>query len=277
MRGGQRLMVNYRNFKFLQEFKASFIKDFKIYMRYPIWIISDFISTPLWFLFFLLALILFTPESSSIYSLEYFFWGYVFVIFLASSMWGIGYEIRTEQLEGTIEQIFLAPINRLTIIIGRWSRTLVMDSLIILYTMLLFKIFSKISFSISNPFLFTFSLILIQISILGLGFFFSGLALKIKNYSSLTTLLFISFTIICGVYFPPSSLPFPLNFISYSLPFTYLVDLLKYSTIEVPTILELKIELPLSLFLSLSSLLLGLTFFKKVERNLRIKGQIGFH
>jgi len=269
-------MGNYRNFKFLKEFKASFIKDFKIYTRYPIWIVSDFISTPLWFLFFLLALILFTPESS-IYSLEYFFWGYVFVIFLASSMWGIGYEIRTEQLEGTIEQIFLAPVNRLTLIIGRWSRTLVMDLLIILYTMLLFKIFSKVNFSISNPLLFTLSFILMQISILGLGFFFSGLALKIKNYSSLTTLLFISFTIICGVYFPPSSLPFPLNFISYSLPYTYLVDLLKHSTIEIPTILEFKIELPLSIFLSLSSLLFGLIFFKRVERNLRIKGQIGFH
>ncbi|MEM4311593.1 MAG: ABC transporter permease [Nitrososphaerales archaeon] len=275
-------MEDYQSFnlyKFFIEFKASFLKDFKIYIRYPSWFVSDLISTPLWFLFFLLALILFIPEPSSptIYSIDYFFWGYVFVIFLATSLWGIGHEIRTEQLEGTIEQLFLAPVSRLTLIIGRWARTLIVDLMIIFYTLLLVKFFSNAKFNVFHPSLLLFAFVLIEVTILGLGLLFSALALKMKSYNSLTTLLFITLTIVSGVYFPPSALPYPINMVSYSLPFTYLVDLLKYSALEIKTIIEISVEIPLSFLLASLTFLLGLFSFRWTERDLRKKGQIGFH
>ncbi len=110
--------------KICGEFKAAFLKDLRSYVRYPAWLLGEFISTPLWFFFFALGVTLFSPTNftnSSVNSFDFFYFGFIFIILFSTAVWGIGQSIRNEQQAGTLEQFFLAPVNRATLIVGRWA------------------------------------------------------------------------------------------------------------------------------------------------------------
>ena len=123
------------------EFKAAFLRDLRSYIRQPAWVLGDLISTPLWFFFFALGVTLFTPTTTTGNEYEsgagFFFLVFVFIILFSTSVWGIGQTIRNEQTAGTLEQFFLAPVSRVTLIVGRWARIFLTDAIIIGYTTIL--------------------------------------------------------------------------------------------------------------------------------------------
>ncbi len=269
--------------KIIGEFRASFIKDLRTYLRYPSWIANEFITTPLWFLFFALAMFLFAPIGSTVTSapssgiISYFYWGFVFVILFNTSIWGIGQSIRNEQLEGTMEQVFMAPVSRLTLIVGKWARTLLTDSLVVGYTGLIILLVGGVSIRIANPLLLFISIGLFELAILAFGLVFAAVALKLKAFNTIANFLFFTLIIFGGVFFPVTLLPFPLVLFSLAIPFTYYADMIKFAAVESPTLINWSVEFLLVVGLSIAMLLVGLQVFRWVERSVKIKGQIGTH
>ena len=142
--------------RFLAEFRAAFLRDLRSYVRYPAWMVGEFISTPLWFFFFALGVTLFAPTSTSSNApigsgVTSFFFGFVFIILFSTGVWGIGQTVRNEQTAGTLEQFFLTPANRVTLIMGRWARIFLTDALIIGYTTLLLYVIWGGLVTLQNP------------------------------------------------------------------------------------------------------------------------------
>lgn len=260
------------------EFKAAFLKDLQNYLRYPAWILGEFISTPLWFFFFALGATLFAPTTSGsgLYgsSFDFFYYGFVFIILFSTSIWGIGQSVRIEQQSGTLEQFFLAPVNRTTLIIGRWARVFLIDVLIVGYTTVLATVLGGVSITLLNPVLFLYSLTLYELGLIGFGLFVAGLTMRLKAYNTVANLVFFGYMILTGALFPVTVIPFPFRYISLAIPFTYFIDLMRHAALLTPTLLPESLEYLAGILVALSMLFVGFTVFNWIEKDARNRGTI---
>lgn len=265
--------------RLVAEFRAAFLKDLRSYVRYPAWMVGEFISTPLWFFFFALGVTLFAPTSLSSSSpheggVSFFFFGFVFIILFGTGVWGMGQTVRNEQMAGTLEQFFLAPASRVTLIIGRWARIFLTDALIIGYTTILLYLIGGALVTLYDPVLFLFSLGLYELGLIGFGLFFAGLTMRIRSYNTISNLVFFGYMVLTGALFPISVIPVPIRYLSMAIPFTYFNDLVRHAALATPTILPGTLEYVIALLLSVCMLVLGFVAFKKIEDEARVRGTI---
>lgn len=264
--------------RLIAEFRASFVKELRSYFRQPAWVIGEFISTPLWFFFFALGVTLFAPTTSTAPQesggFSFFLLGFVFIILFSTAVWGIGQTVRNEQTAGTLEQFFLAPASRITLIIGRWARVFLTDTIIIGYTTLLLYLIGGGLVTLSNPALFLLGLGLFEIALIGFRLFFAGLTMRIKSHNTIANLVFFGYMIICGALFPITVIPMPFRYVSMAIPFTYYIDLMRHAAFSTPTILSEVLEYTASALLSVSMLLVGFIAFNKIEESARKHGSI---
>ena len=265
----------------IEEFKASFLKDLRSYFRYPAWVIGEFLSTPLWFFFFALGVTLFVPVASSAASesgpstgFAYFFFGFIFIILFSTSVWGVGQSVRNEQESGTLEQFFLAPANRATLILGRWARIFLTDSLIIGYITLLLYLLGGTLVPILNPALFLLSVGLYELSLIGFGLFMAGLTMRIKAYNSIGNVIFFGYMILTGALFPIAVLPTPVRYFSMVIPFTYLNDLMRHAALGTSMILPETLEYIVAILAAVGMLIFGFVAFNRIEQGARVRGSI---
>ncbi|HXY83412.1 MAG TPA: ABC transporter permease [Candidatus Saccharimonadales bacterium] len=259
------------------EFKAAFLKDLRSYVRYPAWLLGEFISTPLWFFFFALGVTLFSPtgpNTSSMSGFNFFYFGFIFIILFSTAVWGIGQSVRNEQQAGTLEQFFLAPVNRVTLIVGRWARVFLTDILIVGYTTVIVYALGNEQPVLHNPALFFLSLGLYEVGLIGFGLFFAGLTMRIKSYNTLSNMVFFGYMILTGALFPISVIPVPFRYISMAIPFTYFIDLMRNAALSTSTILPESFEYLAATILAVSMLLIGFAAFNKIEEDARVRGTI---
>lgn len=253
------------------------MKDLRSYVRYPAWIIGEFISTPLWFFFFALGVTLFAPTTAGVSDesgLGFFLLGFVFIILFSTAVWGIGQTVRNEQMAGTLEQFFLAPVSRVTLIVGRWARVFLTDVIIIGYTTLLLYFLGGGLVKLIHPALFLFGLGLYELGLIGFGLFFAGLTMRVKSYNTISNLVFFGYMILTGALFPISVLPTPIRYLSMSIPFTYFIDLMRHAAFSTPTILPEGLEYATASLLAVSMLILGFIAFNKIEADARRQGTL---
>ena len=262
--------------RFIGEFRAAFLKDFRSYLRYPAWMLGDFLSTPLWFFFFALGVTLFAPTTSVAGGLgmTYFFFGFLFIVLFSTSVWGVGQSVRNEQEAGTLEQFFLSPSNRTTLILGRWARIFLTDTVVIGYTTLLVYLFSGLSLRLLDPVLFLLSLSVYELSLVGFGLLMAGLTMRMKSFSSISNMIFFGYIILTGALFPITLIPIPVRYISMIIPFTYLNDIMRHAALGTATILPEALEYVVAILASLLMLVVGFIAFNQIEKDARAKGII---
>lgn len=266
------------------EMRAAFVKDIRVYFRYPSLILSEFITLPAWFVLFAVGVAANFVRTGNVTStlgaastFSFFYWGFVFLIVFSTSIWGIGQYIRTEQLQGTIEQLFVAPISRVSIIFGRFARTFFTDLAIIAYTALLIGGLGHQQVSIGNPLLFALVFAILYLGVLGFGLIFAGITFRIKSFNILSNLTQFLVIGLCGVFFPLTVLPGPVRLVSFAIPFTYFADLLRYAASGSTTITDPALEVLVALVLSLGLFVAGLLLFKATEKYAQTRGLIGTH
>ena len=286
MRGGQRSLATFPSSsqvgRVLGELRASLVKDFRIYLRYPSWIASEFVTLPAWFLLFAIGTaswvrpgqVTATLGSSTIFN--FFYWGFIFLIVFSTAIWGIGQYIRTEQLQGTIEQLFIAPVSRVTIIFGRFGRTFFTDMAIITYTAVLLGFLSRDRVTVENPLGLALVFALLEPAVLGFGLFFAAVTFRVKSFNFLANIAQFTVIGLCGVFFPLDILG-PARLVSLAIPFTYYADLMRYTAAGTTTIFDPAFEFFLAGVLSVVVFVLGLAYFKATERSAQKRGTIGTH
>ena len=256
------------------------MKDLRIYIRYPAWVVGDLLSTPLWFLFFVLAVFVFTPPQALTGSqlgttLSYFFWGYVFVTLFNTNLAGVGQVMLSEQLTGTLEQVVMAPVNRFTLVAGRWVRTMIVDLLVIVATAAFLAVAEGTGIAVTNPLFLTAILALLEVGMLGAGLILAAVAMRYRNSFSLVNYAWFGVVILSGVFFPISALPEPLSALSLVIPTTYYVDLMKYGAVASQTIIPPIPELALVGAITAALLLGGWYMFAWMERRVKKTGGLG--
>jgi len=263
--------------RLIAEFRAAFLRDLRSYIRQPAWVLGDLVSAPLWFFFFAIGLTLFaptTPTAPKTSGFSFFVLGFVFIILFGTSVWGIGQSVRNEQTAGTLEQFFLAPASRATLILGRWARIFLTDALIIGYVTLIMYVIGSGLVTLLDPGLFLFGLVLFELGAIGFGLFIAGLTLKLKSYNTVSNLIFFGYMILTGALFPVTVVPIPFRYVCMAIPFTYFIDLMRHAALATPTILAAGIEYPAAILLAVAMLLVGFFVFRRVEESVRMTGSI---
>lgn len=165
---------------------------------------------------------------------------------------------------GFLKEIMVAPVSRLSIVIGRvagGASVVMLQALMILFLsfFLGFKIPGPLSFGQALIFM-----VLISLTFLGLGLIFASLMKDMQGFSLVMNFVIFPLFFLSGALYPVQNLPAAIRFLAYFDPLTYGVDGLRWSLLQISTFSWI-LDLSLMVLFSLIMLGLGAFFFEKVE------------
>lgn len=165
---------------------------------------------------------------------------------------------------GFLKEIMVAPVNRISIILGRIaggaSTSLIQGIMIMLITLLMgFEMLSIKSFLLAIVFM-----VLIATTFIGLGLIFASRMKDMQGFNIIMNFVIFPLFFLSGALFPLNNLPTAIRYIAYLDPLTYGVDGLRAVFIgssNLPFFADLGILLGTSLLM----VILGAYFFEKSE------------
>jgi len=184
----------------------------------------------------------------------------------------VGVALRDEQMKGTLEQNFLAPVNRFTLLVGMGLTDIVITTCIFLIVVggtLALTLPSSL-LSIIPAFL---ALLVGLIPLFGIGFLFAGFVIRFKEpyiFIQVVNLLFASLT---GTYYPVTFLPYWARFLSGVLPQTYVIEDMRRIVLANQTLVNLYGSVFVLLALALIYPTLGYAVFKQIEKRAGVTGE----
>lgn len=270
-----------KNHTMIDGFKAFLTmskKHFIVMTRYPVNFVVSFGVVLIFMLMFVLASTMFAdPETGDTSGISNTIaYGFIMFMFLTSTLWDIGYTIRDEQMQGTLEAFYLSPVNKFSNMISRIFASFLWTALnsIVALALLSYVIGS---ISVDNLALGLYVLFISITGFIGVGFVFSAVTLKLKESAAmLANFLQFAFMIICAMFFPFSSLPyFLVNYVSKVVPISYSVDAFRsvMSGTE-PELAGLGAELVIVTLFGLLMPVAGYIIYKRIENSSRIDGSL---
>ena len=269
----------------LRAFGAVLLREWRIFMRYPSWMIALFIW-PLIFpmMYILTGRALSGPDGSG---LEVFtqitgatdFIGYIVIgttvwMWQNIVLWDVGFSLRNEQMRGTLESNWLSPTWRFAYLLGHTGPQIVSMLMFIGITALEFGFLFCVKLNGSVWMILLVMLAAIP-SIYGLGFAFASLVITVKEANAFVFLIRGLVMIFCGITFPISLLPGWMQSFAMWLPPTYLIHGMRAAAFSNAGVTELLPDLiPLVLF-GIFWLVFGYFAFIWMERRARRTGAIG--
>jgi ABC-2 type transport system permease protein len=161
-------------------------------------------------------------------------YGFLVFIFLTETLWSIGYNVRREQKQGTLEQLYLSPASKAVSLISRAVVTLLWTGLLSLVSTLLMAVLIG-GLPLANPALGAGLFVLILTGTFGVGFAFAGLTLHLRETSQvLATVIQFTFLVVCSPFYPFSVLPDWLLWVARAIPLSYCVDALRSVLMGLP-------------------------------------------
>jgi len=269
----------------VRAFQAILRREWRIFTRYPSWMIALFIW-PLIFpmLYILTARALSGPDGSG---LAVFmkttgasdFIGYIVIgttvwMWQNIVLWDVGFSLRNEQMRGTLESNWLSPTWRFSYLLGHTGPQIISMLMFIGITALEFGLIFGVKLHGSVWMILLVMLAAIP-SIYGLGFAFASLVITVKEANAFVFLIRGLVMIFCGITFPISLLPGWMQAVAKWLPQTYLIHGMRAAAFSNAGITELLPDLiPLLLF-GTFWLVVGYSTFLWMERRARRTGAIG--
>jgi ABC-2 type transport system permease protein len=145
---------------------------------------------------------------------------------MMSVMTGLPAAISQEREVGTLDGMMVAPINRLSVILGKtfaqMARGILQGVLILVLSMMLFGV------TIHGNILLVFALLLLGVfSFVGLGVVLTSFAKDQETAVMMMTTIMFPMMFLSGVFFPIEQMPWFMQTISKVLPLTYVADALR--------------------------------------------------
>jgi ABC-2 type transport system permease protein len=222
----------------LSTFVAMVKKEFIIQLRYPVEFVASFAQIFLIVLVLTLAGLMFAPDgiqsesSSEVTGLVVY--GFVIFLYLSDTLWSIGFNVRREQKQGTLEQLYMSPASKFAALAARVTLTLLWTGLLsIAAAVLMSSLLGELP--IHNVPLAMYILIMTLSGTFGTGFAFAAWTLRIKEAAqTAVNLIQFGFMIFCAPFFPFSALPEPLLWIAKAIPLSYGVDAFRSTLMGYP-------------------------------------------
>jgi ABC-2 type transport system permease protein len=258
-------------------------KELTIMIRYPVEFVASFGQVFLIVIVLTLAGMMFSPGgvqagggSSATAGLVVY--GFILFIFLSDTLWTIGYNVRREQKQGTLEQLYLSPASKSASLISRVTVTLVWTGLLSITSGWLMSVMiGRLPFA--NLPLGILILILALAGTFGVGFAFAALTLRVRETGqTLANLFQFAFMLLCAPFFPFSALPAAMQVVSRIIPLSYGVDAFRSTLMDYPAgfpeLAPIEVELVIVVAFGLLMPVLGLWLYRRAEDRARRTGSL---
>ena len=259
-------------------------KELLIMLRYPVEFASSFVQIFLIVISLTLAGLMFSPggvrasqaESSATAGLVVY--GFIMFMFLSDTLWNIGYNVRREQKQGTLEQLYMSPASKFASLLSRITTSVVWTGLIsVASAALMSALIGRLPFH--NLPLGIFVLVISLCGTFGTGFAFAALTLRVKETGqTLANLFQFAFMVLCAPFFPFSVLPGWLQAVARYIPLSYGVDLFRSTLMGFPRgypeLAPFNTELVIVAVFGLVMPVLGFWLYQREENVARTKGSL---
>jgi ABC-2 type transport system permease protein len=181
---------------------------------------------------------------------------------MMSVMTGLPAAISQEKEVGTLDGMMVAPINRLSIIIGKTlaqtARGLLQGVLILILASVLFGV------SIQGSLILVFGLLLLGVfSFVGLGVVLTSFAKDQETAMMVMMTLMFPMMFLSGVFFPVQQMPWYMQDISKVLPLTYASDALRKVMVLGAGIPQITTELMVLIVFGVVMIAIAMPVFKR--------------
>lgn len=184
----------------------------------------------------------------------------------------VGVALRDEQMKGTLEQNFLAPINRFTLLIG-----LSLTDVIITAAIFLIVVGATIAIVMPSGMLTLIpaflTLLIGLIPLFGIGFLFAGFVVRFKEPYVFVQIVNLIFATLTGTYYPVTVLPYWIRFLSGVLPQTYVIQDMRLIVLADQTLVNLYGSIFILLALALAWPAIGYAIFKQLDKRASVTGE----
>ena len=184
----------------------------------------------------------------------------------------VGTGIRDEQIKGTLEQNFLAPVRRFTLLVG-----LSLTDVVITSALFLIVVGVAVAVVMPSGFLTVvpafLMLLLGLVPLFGIGFLFAGFVVRFKEPYIFTQIVNLVFATLTGTYYPVTFLPYWVQLISGVLPQTYVIADMRRIMLANQTLVNLYGSLFVLISLALAYPLIGYAVFRRIERKAGVTGE----
>ncbi len=197
-------------------------------------------------------------------------WSYLSVVFEA-----ISEMISWERWEGTIEYTFMAPISRLTQMIGTTLFAIAYGILRTLIILAVVALFFRIGLGGANLVGAVVLLLVGSVSFIGFGILAAVLPLLFpERGSQMTHVVQAALLLISGVYYPVEVLPVWMQKLALFSPATYVLRGIRAALLHGASLQELWSDLWPLMLMGLGAIPLGLLVFRAVERYAKRTGRL---
>ncbi len=184
----------------------------------------------------------------------------------------VGVALRDEQMKGTLEQNFLAPVNRFTLLVG-----MSLTDIVITTSIFLIVVGATVAVVMPSGFLTIIpafvTLLIGLIPLFGIGFLFAGFVVRFKEPYVFTQLVNLIFATLTGTYYPVAFLPYWVQFLSGVLPQTYVIENMRMIVLADQTLVSLYGSVFILLALALVYPIVGYAVFKQIEKRASVTGE----
>lgn len=208
-------------------------------------------------------------------------YGFIYFMFMSDTMWTIGYNIRNEQVQGTLEQLYLSPASKFANLVSRVTNILLWTGLLSVTGAILMSVMIG-HLPFENPWLGLYLLGMTLSGTFGVGFAFAALTLSIKETAQ-TVANFMQFGILvlCANFFPFSALPPFIRTFSYLIPISYGVDAFRSAMMGFPSgfpeLAPFKLEVIIVTLFGLLMPILGYFLYRRAEIYARQRGSLSVY
>jgi ABC-2 type transport system permease protein len=205
-------------------------------------------------------------------------YGFILFMFLSDTLWTIGYNVRHEQVQGTLEQLYLAPASKFANLVSRVTNILLWTGLLSLTaSALMVSMIGQLP--VENPALGLYLLVMSLAGTFGVGFAFAALTLRVRETAeTMANMLQFAFLILCANFFPFSALPPFLLTISKLIPLAYSVDAFRSTLMGYPPgfpeLAPIEVEIVIVTLFGLAMPLIGYALYRRAENQARHSGTL---
>lgn len=206
----------------------------------------------------------------------YLFLGMVVGGLVATAFWEIAFGLKREMDAGTLEPAWLTPTRPETLVLGRGvsglAVSLAASVVLVLIGSTIFGASLSWGAMLAVP-----AIALASVSMLGIGFLVASAVLLMREPSFFVDATNFMFAFLSGVAFPVLVLPAIIQPVSFMLPTTYAIDLLRYYALGSRPLIDPLLEWLVLLIMPALVIWLGRRTFLRTERRMRIRGTLGQH
>ncbi|TCZ72295.1 ABC transporter permease [Paenibacillus albiflavus] len=259
----------------MRSFRA-FIHTIKVHMglsiarpmfQFVIWLSPFFLST--------LAIFIYGASAPD-RIFNYVVLGSGFMALWTSIVYSSASDVNRERYYGTLEIIFVSPTSFAITLLGKICGNTLWGLLSMLLSCVYLIVIFGVDLTIQHPLLFGGSFILVLVALSVFSFFLSLAFTLSRQAEALMNFIEYPIYLICGFMFPVTILPNWVQPLSYLLPPTWAIELLRQAATEQVSA-AFNTTLYALLLITVIYFILGMLCYRAVLRKARVIGKLGVY